>query len=344
MANIVVTSYENELRSTLKYAITGASVKTAYNIVEASEIFNYGEFNVLILDLDSGISSVRYLKLLSDKYDLFVILTGSDTKSAFRFMDSGFGEFIVKPDNYHSKYVNEFVTSIVQRIKQIGEERASRRTARVSSSVGRFSSMGAVRNNHTTHSSNELNEKVITIASSTGGTEALVEVLSPLPQDMPPILIVQHFPPNFTKSYAQRIDKVCNLNIKVAEPFEYIERGTVYFAEAGAHMKLIKERGRLAVESRVGKRINGVMPSADVLFDSVAEVMKANAIGVILTGMGNDGAKGLLNMKYNGARTMGQNEETCVVYGMPKAANAIGAVDIQLPLSDIAKNIIRFAR
>lgn len=344
MARIVVASYQNELRDLLQKGITGTRVEPAYNIVEASAFFYRGENNVLIFDIDSGSGATRYLERLTREFNLLVILTGSNTGRAMDFVKKGFGEFIIKPDDYtNDGYINEFVLSIVQRIKTVLEERAKNASKSREQGFGRYSASAALRE-HNSRLSDQSSEQVIAIASSTGGTEALHCVLTKLPEDMPPILVVQHFPPNFARFYCQRIDKLCKMHIKVADGFEYIQRGNVYMADGESHMVLTRKDGRLAVESVGGKRVNGVMPSADVLFDSVADIMREKAIGLVMTGMGSDGAKGLYKMKSLGARTIAQNEETSIIFGMAKVSENIGAVDELVALEDIADRLIRLAK
>lgn len=343
MAKIVVASYQNQLRTLLKNGITGLPVEEAYNIVEASAFFHPNDINVLIFDLDSGSGATRYLERLKKEFNLIVILTGSDTGKAMDFMRKGFGEFIIKPEDYgDDAYVNEFVLSIVQRIKTVVSEKTKEMESK-NKGIGKYSASALIREkNH--NFANQDSELVIAIASSTGGTEALPKVLTKLPEDMPPILIVQHFPPNFASFFCQRIDKLCQVHVKVADSFEYIKRGTVYLADGESHMVLKRANGRLAIEKVGGARVNGVMPAADVLFNSVAEVSKDKAIGLVMTGMGCDGAKGLFAMKAMGARTIAQNEQTSIIFGMAKVSKDIGAVDELVALDDIASRLITLSR
>jgi two-component system chemotaxis response regulator CheB len=179
----------------------------------------------------------------------------------------------------------------------------------------------------------------LAIGASTGGTEAIYSVITALPRDMPGILIVQHMPPVFTKLYADRLNNSCKLEVKEAQDGDLVKPGRVLVAAGDYHMKLAKGPSGYYVKCAQGERVNGHCPSVDVLFDSVAEVAKGKAIGVILTGMGADGAKGLLNMRKQGAYTIGQDEKTSTVYGMPMVAYNIGAVAKQLPLDKIAQEI-----
>ena len=156
------------------------------------------------------------------------------------------------------------------------------------------------------------------------------------PPDMPGTIIVQHMPPGFTKMYAERLDRQCAVRVKEAQSGDRVVRGQILLAPGDKQMKLIKVNGEYQVDCRPGEKVSGHCPSVDFMFQSVAKVAGADAIGVILTGMGGDGAKGLLAMRQAGAVTIGQDEATCIVYGMPKVAMDIGAVQHQLPLENIA--------
>jgi len=186
-------------------------------------------------------------------------------------------------------------------------------------------------------------KKIVAIGSSTGGTNALEYMLKVLPADVPPMVVVQHMPSGFTKLFADRLNGLYKQEIREAQSGDFLMRGQMLIAPADRHMKLIRQQGKIAVECYVGNRIHGVMPAADILFDSVADIMKRDAVGVILTGMGSDGAKGLLKMRNAGCRTLGQDEASCVVYGMPKAAKDIGAVEYELPLEKIPEMIMHLA-
>lgn len=186
--------------------------------------------------------------------------------------------------------------------------------------------------------------KIIAIGSSTGGTESILKILRGLPYDSPPILIVQHMPPVFTKMYAKRMHDICKMSVWEAENGDELRTGLVLLAPGDLHMKLIKKNKKYFVSCYKGEKVSGHRPSADVLFSSVASEYGENSIGIILTGMGSDGAKGLLEMRNNGARTIGQNKESCVVYGMPKVAYEIGAVEKQMHLDDMSETIINMIK
>ena len=184
---------------------------------------------------------------------------------------------------------------------------------------------------------------VIAIGTSTGGTDALQQVLPKLPPTIPGIVVVQHMPANFTKAFADRLNSLSHIHIKEAEDGDSVIPGKCLIAPGNFHMTLKRSGANYKVQIKDGPRVSGHRPSADVLFHSVAKYAGSNAIGVIMTGMGADGAEGLLAMKNAGARTIGQSEPSCVVYGMPKVAHEIGAVENQAPLNQIANQIIKKA-
>ncbi|MCM2293457.1 protein-glutamate O-methylesterase CheB [Allorhizobium sp. BGMRC 0089] len=183
--------------------------------------------------------------------------------------------------------------------------------------------------------------KIVAIGSSTGGVEALIAVLQKFPRNCPPTVITQHMPPAFTKSFADRLNRLCAPVVEEATDGARLQIGKIYLAPGGErHLQVVNAS---APSCRLLEQppVNGHRPSVDVLFDSVAEVAGRNAVGVILTGMGRDGASGMLKMRSAGARTIGQNEKTCVVYGMPRVAYELGAVEHQLPLGSIGEEILK---
>ncbi len=185
---------------------------------------------------------------------------------------------------------------------------------------------------------------LIAIGASTGGTEALSKVLKDLVPPLPPIVIVQHIPPMFSKLFADRLHNECHISVKEAQNGDKLEPNWAYVAPGDKQMKVKNFGGNMQLDVNHGPKVNGHCPSVDVLFDSVADQIGNSALGVILTGMGADGANGLLKMRQQGAATIGQDEASCVVYGMPRAAYEKGAVERQLPLSGIASMITTIAR
>lgn len=186
---------------------------------------------------------------------------------------------------------------------------------------------------------NKAYDKVIAIGASTGGTEAIEKILLGLEADVPPILIVLHMPPVFTAMYAKRLNEICKMNVKEAEDGDILTPGLAIIAPGGYQMKVKKDSVGYIVSCQKEGKVNGHEPSVDVLFNSVADYLTPNVIATILTGMGNDGAKGILKIKQKGGYTIGQDKESSVVYGMPKVAYEIGGILKQSPLDNISKII-----
>ena len=187
-------------------------------------------------------------------------------------------------------------------------------------------------------------DRIVALGASTGGVEALLTVLSGFPANCPPTVITQHMPPNFTASFAARLDRVCAPTVTEASEGAELRPGHVYIAPGGLrHLEVRRLGDRLSCRLSEGDPVTGHRPSVDVLFRSVASAVGARAVGALLTGMGRDGAQGLLEMRQAGAATIGQDENTCVVFGMPRAAAEIGAVERQLPLNRIAAGVLNAA-
>ena len=182
--------------------------------------------------------------------------------------------------------------------------------------------------------------QIIAMGASTGGTEALLAVLEKLPDNLPPIVITQHMPPVFTNMYAERLDRLCKMEVREAKDQDKLYPGLCLIAPGGLQMQVIKDREGLRVSCAEGEKVSGHCPSIDYLFSSVARQCASHAVGVLLTGMGRDGANGLLAMHEKGAYTLGQDEESSVVYGMPMEAYKLGAVDKQGNLEQIAKYLL----
>lgn len=185
-------------------------------------------------------------------------------------------------------------------------------------------------------------EKLIIIGASTGGTEAIKEVLIHFPENSPGILVTQHMPQMFTKSFAERLDSLCKISVKEAEHNERVLPGHAYIAPGHSHLLLRRNGTNYVTELNQGPPVNRHRPSVDVLFRSAANVAGANALGIILTGMGKDGALGLLEMRQAGSHTIAQDEASCVVFGMPREAIAVGAVCETVPLQNIAHRTLEY--
>lgn len=183
-------------------------------------------------------------------------------------------------------------------------------------------------------------DTIIAIGASTGGTEAVKEMLEALPPNIPPVIITQHMPEKFTKAWADRMNGLCAISVKEAADGDSVLPGCALIAPGNYHMALVRSGAKYIVRLNQDEPVNRHRPSVDVMFHSVARFAGANSIGVILTGMGGDGAKGMLEMKQAGAYNIAQDEASCVVFGMPKEAIKVGGVDKILPLSDIAAELL----
>lgn len=282
------------------------------------------QFNpdVMVCDVEMPrMNGVEFIKRLLPQYPIPVIVVSSLSDSVFEAMNAGAVDFITKPDVHQGESLESFIYELKTKIKiassaKVGKEK----TKHVSS-----------QNENVSYDTS----KVIAIGASTGGTEALYSILKSLPDNMPGIIIVQHIPPKFSKMFADRLNNQTRLKAKEAQTGDYLEPGMAIVAPGNEHIRIKKVGDKYRVECFKGEKVNGHCPSVDVLFESVAKEAGRNSIGIILTGMGYDGAKGLLSMRKRGARTLGQNENSCVVYGMPKVAFNIGAVEKQVPLENI---------
>ncbi|MCL2236468.1 MAG: CheB methylesterase domain-containing protein [Defluviitaleaceae bacterium] len=277
-----------------------------------------GAVNVLIFDTETVSASPSGLKSLVDGYSVFVILVG--IKTAVPYMTSGTRGAVAKPDSDNAFARRVFIRNIFDRIDTYG---------RVVAPAPLLDTRLAA----------NVTDQVIVIAASTGGTEALVSLLTALPANVPPILIVQHMPGGFTTQFADRLNVICKFAVKEADKRDLVKKNQALVAPGGLHMRVKSENQKLIVECAPGEKVHGVIPAADVTFNGMAEFMGKNVIGVVLTGMGRDGSRGLYNLKKRGATIFAQDKESCVVYGMPDATVKLGVVDYQMPPEQIAAKI-----
>lgn len=291
--------------------------------------------DVVTLDVEMPrMDGITFLRKLMKFYPLPVIIVSSLTPKggeiALEAMDAGAVDVICKPGAAYT--VGDMSIELMDKIKAAANVDVKKhgQLSGESKSVSRLSM---------TRTTN----KVVAIGASTGGTQALQFVLTSFPANGPATLIVQHMPEHFTRSFAQRLNSLCAVEVKEAEDGEAVIPGRVLIAPGNKHMLLRRSGARYYVQVKEGPLVCRHRPSVDVLFNSVAAYAGKNAVGVIMTGMGSDGAKGLLKMKATGAVTIAQNESSCVVYGMPKEAVKLGAVDNISSLNHIPKQIINFA-
>ncbi len=302
-------------------------VATAKDPFEARDAILAHKPDVMTLDVElPRRNGIEFLRKLMPQYPLPVVVISSLSDKVFDAMHAGAVDFVAKPAVSSRAQLEDFIRNeLLVKIKIAS-------TAKISN-IKR-----TVMAQEQQQLSGNKNNLIVAIGASTGGTEATFEVVKDYGTDIPGIVCVQHMPPGFTKMYAKRLNDQCRIQVKEAETGDRVLPGHMLVAPGGdRHMKLVKVNGSYQVEVKPGPRVNGHCPSVDVLFESVARVAGSDALGIILTGMGGDGAKGLLAMRKAGARTIGQDESTCVVYGMPKVAYDLGAVEYQDKLTDIAK-------
>lgn len=288
--------------------------------------------DVVCLDVEMPrMDGITFLKRLMHYMPLPVIMVSSLThlgaKTTLEALEAGAVDFVGKPHSHIYDGKDEMRDELLSKIKLASKAKVRQHLLRDMTQANATSLA-------------ETTNKILAIGASTGGTEALKDVLMGLPRNAPGTVIVQHMPANFTGPFAERLNSLCAMEVREARNGDSITPGVVLIAPGDYHMVVRRSGARYYVEIGSGEKISGHRPSADVLLNSVAKIAGANAIGVILTGMGGDGARGLLAMRNAGAKTIGQNEESCVVYGMPKVAYDIGAVEKQLPLDQIAQGIL----
>jgi two-component system, chemotaxis family, protein-glutamate methylesterase/glutaminase len=287
--------------------------------------------DVITLDIEMPrMDGLTFLKKIMKFHPLPVIiissLAQSSSQTALEALQCGAVEVLAKPGGPYS--VGELKHDLPHKVRAAAQARISKPKAQLAAPAppAALSSVS--------------DSTVIAIGASTGGTEALREVLTGLPANMPGILVVQHIPPVFSLAFANRLDNLCRLHIKEAADGDRLTPGLVLIAPGNFHMTLGKTGGQYSVRVQDGPRVCYQRPSVDVLFASVAQAAKGDAIGAILTGMGSDGAQGLLKMKRAGARTLAQDEASCVVFGMPREAIRMGAVDRITSLDRMAAELV----
>ena len=284
--------------------------------------------DVMALDVEMPrMDGIEFLRRLMPQYPIPTVMVSALDSKVFDALAAGAVDFVNKPVGMNLEQAKKYLK------KELAIKLKIASTVKVSQHKTIRGPIGKLAN------INKEAGYVIAIGASTGGTEATLEVLKKFQKDIPGIVIVQHMPPGFTAMYAKRLNDICQVAVKEAKTGDRILPGQVLIAPGDAHMKLVKMNGGFQVECVKGEKVSGHCPSVDVLFESVAKTAGRKAIGIILTGMGKDGADGLLAMRKAGARTIGQDEKSSVVYGMPKVAYEIGAVEMQANISNIAQRV-----
>ena len=261
-------------------------------------------------------------------------LTEAGCETTLRALEMGAIDFITKPTLDVQHGMEELAHQITSKVKAASLATIRKRVSNPTSTTDRIHELAAQ------SAMLKTTDTIIAIGSSTGGTEALKDLLEVLPPNMPPIVMTQHMPEKFTKTFADRLNELCQITVKEAQDGDSVIPGQALLAPGGFHMELQRSGARYQVRITQDPPVNRHRPSVDVLFHSVAKYAGKNSLGVILTGMGNDGAAGMLEMKKAGAFNIAQDEDSCVVFGMPKEAIKSGGVDKILPLSEIASGTL----
>lgn len=304
--------------------------------------------DVMTLDVEMPkMDGITFLRKIMSQHPIPVViistLTAKGTKTAIKALEYGAVEIITKPKLDIKEFFEEERTKLTDIIKAAAMAKLKRKTIaplkkieiRANNSVDVVLSKG----NNT--SMVETTEKVVAVGASTGGTDALRVFLEGMPANCPPIVIVQHMPEQFTKQFAQRLNELCAMTVKEAEEGDSVIRGRALICPGNKHMILKRSGAKYYVSLSDGPMVNRHRPSVDVLFRSTARYAGQNSVGVIMTGMGHDGAKGMLEMKETGAETFAQNEKTCVVFGMPKEAIKLGGANHVLDLQDLSIEVLK---
>ncbi len=297
-------------------------VGTATDPFEARDKIIELEPDVMTCDVQMPkMNGIEFLRRLLPQYHLPVIVVSTVSEAILDALNVGAVDFVTKPNIGSINELETFIDEVIHKIKV--------------ATIAKVSQMQIMQPKGMIANIPVQPGRIIAIGASTGGTEAIYQILKSLPPSIPGILVVQHIPPMFSRMFAERLNNQTQLNVRETKNGDYVEKGQVLIAPGDRHIRIKKIDTKYRVECFEGEKVNGHCPSVDVLFESVAKEAGDQAIGIILTGMGYDGAKGLRQMRRKGARTIGQDEQSSVVYGMPKVAYDIGAVEKQVDLKII---------
>ena len=322
-------------------------IGSAPNPLIAAPMIRKSRPDVLLLDIEMpGMDGLTFLRQQMEECPIATVicstLTEAGSKMALDALAAGAVAVTAKPRLGLKQFLEDSRREILQTLKSAARARPQPRNRTPATAPGAPGAAAALRPPAGLHALSV--NKPVVLGSSTGGTQAIEAVLLELPRDAPGIAIVQHMPEKFTAMYAQRLDAVCAMDVREARDGDRLERGVVLIAPGGKHMQLRKAVGQYFAVVADGPTVNRHKPSVDVLFRSAAECAGADALAIILTGMGDDGARGMKQMHDRGARTVAQDEASCVVFGMPKEAIRMGGVDAGMPLGDVARSILEFDR
>lgn len=328
----------------------------AINTLDAKRKIPQLKPDVVTMDVEMpGQSGIDFLKEYLPAHPIPVILVSSLNLKVFDALSAGAVDFVRKPEPQDNK--DAFITALAQKILIASMARVRTHPAPAKPAAPRPAVNSAVRPAggtaaglagvlaggavKTLGASPVLDRVIIGLGASTGGTEATLEVMKRLPADIPAMVIVQHMPKGFTKMYADRLNRQCRMEVREAKSGDELRRGLALVAPADLQCRIVRIGDKYTISCMPGEKVSGHRPSVDAMFQSISEVVRCKTVGIIMTGMGQDGAAGLLAMRQKGAYTIGQDKDSCVVYGMPMVAYDIGAVCIQASCENIANVLLR---
>lgn len=349
MINVMIVDDSAVVRQTLTSILSMEEdikvLSTAGDPYDAAEKLKSLVPDVIILDIEMPrMDGLTFLRKIMTQHPLPVIICSSKaeegSQNVFQALQFGAVDIIQKPKVGTKEFIEESRVMICDAVRAAHLTTVKKIVTPMHTVAPKLTA-DVIMPMPTHNISIETTESVVVVGASTGGTEALRVFLEQLPIDCPGVVIVQHMPEHFTAAFASRLDSICAVSIKEAEDNDTVLRGRVLIAPGNKHLLLKRSGARYYVEVKSGPLVSRHRPSVDVLFRSTARYAGKNAIGVIMTGMGDDGAHGMLEMKTSGAYNIAQDEDSCVVFGMPKEAIKLGAVDKILPLPEIAEHVIR---
>ncbi len=305
-------------------------VGTAANAFKARDMVNLHQPDVITLDIEMpGMDGLTFLSKLMRARPTPVIMISSLTEDGaeqtLTALELGAFDYITKPTLGISTGIQTYANEIVEKIRAAFKANLKNTVTGPTETSKLYSAP---------------KDHIIAIGASTGGTEAIRCVMETMPENAPGIVITQHMPPGFTRSFAARLDSISPINVREAEDGDLLRPGYAYIAPGGYHLKLHKQKGCYIINLKKGEKVNGHVPSVDVMFNSCVLSAGSAVIGVLLTGMGKDGAAGMLNIKQSGGFTIAQNEASCVVYGMPREAVERNAVDEIVPIEKVTSALV----
>ena len=350
--NVLIVDDSASVRQTLAAILAEdpeiTVIGTAQDPYAAAKLISQQVPDVITLDVEMPrMDGITFLRRIMSQHPMPVVmcssLTEEGSETLMQALEAGAVDVILKPRVDVKEHLLEAKVRICDVVKAAAMASVRRRPPMTAKDTRRVIekklSADVIMPPPSLRAMARTTEQVVCIGASTGGTESLREVLEALPVDAPGIVIVQHMPEKFTAAFARRLNTLCDLEVKEAEDGDAVLRGRALIAPGNRHLLLQRSGARYHVAIKDGPLVSRHRPSVDVLFRSAAQYAGANAVGVIMTGMGDDGARGLLEMRQAGAHTLAQNEESCIVFGMPKEAIALGAAAKVVPLSAIAGEI-----